>query len=63
MAGNGAKGTLDPTLDLGRKVANDLGDVRRQVDPPGGHYRDRRLGGISRSPKTSSNDRPWRPEA
>jgi hypothetical protein len=62
MGGNGTKGTLDPALDLGRKVANDLGHVRWQIDPPDGHYLDRRLGGISRSPNTSSKDRPRRPE-
>jgi hypothetical protein len=60
MGGNGAKGPLDPALDLGREVANDLGHVRWEVDPPGGHYRDGRFGGISRSPNTSSNDRPRR---
>ena len=63
MGGHGAKRALDDALDLGREVANDLGHVRWEVDPPGGHYRDRRLGGISRSPNTSSNDRPRRPAA
>ena len=63
MGGKRAKGALDSAFDLGREVANDLGHVRREVDPPSGHYRDRRLGGISRSPNTSSKDRPRRPAA
>jgi hypothetical protein len=41
-------------------VANDLGHVGREVDPPGRHYRGRRLGVTSGSPNTSSNDRPRR---
>ena len=58
--GDGAKGGLDPALDLWREVANDLGHVRREVDPPDRHYRGRRLGVTSGSPNTSSNDRPRR---
>lgn len=58
---NRPKGALDASLDLGREVANDLSHVGREVNPPDRHYRDRRFGGISRSPNTSSNDRPRRP--
>lgn len=58
-----AKGRFDPAFDLWGQVTNDPGHVGRDFDPTDGHYRVRRLGGTSRSPNTSSNDRPRRAAA
>jgi len=43
--------------------ANDLGKMGRDVDPPGRHYRARRLPVAIGLPNTSSNERPRRPLA
>jgi len=63
ILGHGTDRCLDTSLDLGRQVTHDLGHVGRYVDAPAGHYLARRLGATSRSPNTSSNDRPRRPRA
>ena len=52
------QGGLDRPLDVGRKVAQDLGHVRRDVDLEWVHYRERFFASVRGSPKTSSNDRP-----
>ena len=62
IPGQRAQRRFDPSLDLWRQVTNHLGHVGWYVDAPDGHYFARRFGGTSRSPNTSSNDRPrWPP--
>lgn len=55
-----AKSRFDPPLEVRRKMADDVCNVRRDIKLKAAHYRARGfLGGISGSPNMSSNDTPF----
>lgn len=63
ICGDGPQGRPDLSLQLWGQMANDLGHVGRDLDPPRPHYRVRGFAGTNRSPNTSSSDSPCRPRA
>ncbi len=58
-----AEGFLDPPLHLGRKDADDVGDMGRDVEPKDGAHRRRFPAAGRGSPNTSSNESPRFPDA